>query len=497
MRWDISLKTCPRRLSPWIMRWCLAGATFFAVVLAQSRDTLETKVTGDGSTVILQWSKKHPWDSILQGNKAFLAAEYKTESGRVETECLEPAGVRPSASARYRGYSSGCAGQLGILVGDKENRTIRFKLPDELTGVPAGPVCLFLRMRDLKTIPIRRADQLGSETSRFQYPPWSEAAGKRALATAAKSKAAAIEDAVERSVKNVQAQEQINRGRGWTGIETCRSVKAPRLDMMEGNKPVAAPVRHDELARRVCVLQVGNARLEMQLFTKHLRAAGKLSGDPAVEDQIQAIDGFTGRSGAHYNYVHPPGALVFALEKVPGIASDERYAPRLAQLNQFIDDWKMYAGGVSAYLKEYPEPHFGEADKTLSLQTETVSAGRRIAAAIRGGTDPVPTDVRGFVGASLESWNRCVVEGKAQLETTYKRMVELRAKTPVLQEAVRLESAQACEGGVSKLAQLKTTLADFEKQLQQARAAAAAATVEQGDGKGKQMPLNQSACIAQ
>jgi hypothetical protein len=469
-------------------------------LLAQSRDTLETKVTGEASAIVFQWSKKHPWDINLQSGKAFLAAEYKTENGRVELDCLDPAAAAvTSTAARYRGrVAAGCSGQLGVTIGGKDNRTLRFKLPDELTGVPAGQVCLFLRLPDQKTIPIRKANQSGDDTSRFQYPEWSEQAARRAQVTAARSKVAALEGAVERSKKNVEAQEQINRGRGWIDAAACQSAKAPNLDMMEGTKPVAPPAKHEELARRVCVLQVANAMLEMQAMMKRLRADGKLTGDPAVEDPIQAVEGFTGRSGAHYNYVHPPGLLSFILDKLPAIRSDERYATRLAQLNQFSLDWKTYVGTLSAYLKEFPEPHFGEADKTLDLQTETVNVGRRIAAALREGKDPIAVDLRGFVGASLESWNRCVVEGKAQLETTYQRMVQLRAKTPVLQEAVRRETVQACQSGVTKLAQLKETLADFERQSQQARNTVdAAAAIQPRAKQSQQQNLNQTGCSAQ
>ena len=43
---------------------------------AQSRDTLETKLTADGATILLEWSKKHPWHQELQSRGAALIAEY-------------------------------------------------------------------------------------------------------------------------------------------------------------------------------------------------------------------------------------------------------------------------------------------------------------------------------------------------------------------------------------------------------------------------------------
>ncbi len=74
-----------------------------SIALGQSRETLETKLTGLRGGIILEWSKKHPWDAQLAATPPYLLVEYQTSDGRVaidwgvygvpETFVIDKAGI--------------------------------------------------------------------------------------------------------------------------------------------------------------------------------------------------------------------------------------------------------------------------------------------------------------------------------------------------------------------------------------------------------------------
>ncbi len=135
-------------------RWCgvlgcvagLAGISAPSPLPAQSRETLETKVSVRGDRVLLEWSDKHPWDAILLSNAPVLLAEYRLPTGQVGLDCMT--GV---AGGGYAGR--GCAGLQGTRDRGPRARSLSYTLPRTLSGVPAGNACLLFRMGDQRLLP--------------------------------------------------------------------------------------------------------------------------------------------------------------------------------------------------------------------------------------------------------------------------------------------------------------------------------------------------------
>jgi hypothetical protein len=452
------------------------GAALAWPCAAQSRETLETRVTARNGAVFLKWGKKHPWDAQLQASGAILVAEYRTRAGAVALDCLdspstEPDGARgrrPAMPARR-----GCAGIPGKLEGDRDDRTLRFSLPASTTATPAGPVCLFFRLPNGRVLPIRRANKEREGTARFRYEPWEDAAKHQRDVAALEARVDGMRRAVAVMAQRIAAQESANDRDGWTSPEACQAIQAPDLGNAQRERPLAEPAEQEEIATRVCIMRVWYADSLLARLPLERKIAIGVVQPPAVLDQVFAL--------------------------LPGTAADQPSVPeRQRQAEQYRGDWKRWAASVRHYRDgivrdSFQLPHFGDFRDYLGLQSITTQAGERIAAQLARNERADPTDLAGWVGGSLEAYTRCVSDGKAQLATSYRNARELETRSPAVREGIRQTMIRACQSGLAKLAELRTEHARLVAELQQAEAALSAAQ-RPPSLPDRQVELNTAVC---
>ncbi len=450
-------------LSPITLRAAVSLALVAAASsVAQNRNTLETKITAENGTVLLEWSKKHPWDADLLNFGALLLAEYRTANGTVATDCLNVPQQSPVVTRSYlqRGRSpvvyGGCAGLHSAPNSSRTDRTLRFRLPDVLTAVPSGPVCLYMRLQNQRVLPIRQAGE-GFDTARFRYEAWEHEVVKQTRASSLRAQVEQMTRAIAAAEQSVRNQEVNNAGRGWTSAGACQDITVPSLPVAKLERPVAEPAEQDDIARQVCIVRVSDADRELEEKVEQRLKSGKTSlSRPALKLLSALIEGV----------VQPPPTLAAVLALLPETERGDLFAARREQIQQYDHDWQVWAPKVPDYKRRFPEPHFVSFSETLQLQTETIKAAIRIVKAIDNGKDPDPRDIRGFIGAAVEAYTRCVDDGKRQLETSYRNAMELKAKAPAIQENVRRELVQKCRDGVSTLVRLKAEVERLKQELQ-------------------------------
>lgn len=457
----------------------LFGGGFLRPAYTQSRDTLETRVSASGNVVLVEWTKKHPWDTDLLARGGFLAAEYRTSSGGAGLDCLNnasvPAAAAPSQQSRSRrayGYGGRMANCLGIPsapLRGRDDRVLRFRLPDALYTIPAGPVCLSVRLPNGRILPIRKSTDRGEETARFRHEPWEREAAKQAEAAVLREEIAILQAAVTTAQTSVANQESNNAQKSWQNAAACQNIQVPDLDTGKLDRPVAASDKHDMVARLVCVLRAANGHMRLDRFTERMlkdqtpAGASPTEGVPSPR-LITALAGI--RSGDDlYNFVQAPSILNAILDLAPGARSEAAFTFRLIQLKQFEADWNQYASARAAYRNQFPMPHFGAFDDMLYLQEVSQLIGERLSKALASGAELDPIGIRGFVGASLEAYTRCVDDGKNQLDRNYRSAVELKQSLPQKREAIRQQLTQSCMAGIAKLDELRAALKSNQEQL--------------------------------
>jgi hypothetical protein len=134
-------------------------------------------------------------------------------------------------------------------------------------------------------------------------------------------------------------------------------------------------------------------------------------------------------------------------------------------------DWKMYGERVNDYRRAYPVPHFGNRNDTIPIQSLAALAGGLVTAAAGRGEPVEGPVVLGFVGANLEAYDRCVRDGKQQLQLNFAEARALQATLDTLPERLRQQAVQACQAGVTRLASMRTTLDGFTQQAASAERA--------------------------
>ena len=451
-----------RRRRPIVPPGCVAGAIALAwaiagvrPIAAQSRETMETKITVEGSTVVLEWSKKHPWDAELTARGAVLVAEYRTERG-LGVDCLqdmaapEPA-VRGGAFVRRAAGSRGCPG-VGSRPGDR--RELRFRLPSTLTAVPTGPVCLALRVSGDRTLPIRRATDRGDNTAFFRHQAWEAEAARRARVDALVARNERLERGIAELRRGLATLTQNNERHRFTSAASCEAATVSVREIAATSRPVAEPRDQDQIARRVCIMRVVAAESLVDAQLAKLRAMPAAERPPVNDDRISVA--------LYLRNVQAPTLLRTLLDRA-GADPEPGWLPlRQPQLDQLSRDWETWAVLVPEYQRRFPRPHFESFSPTLDLQTEAGAAGRRVTASWKAGKPAEMRDIRAVVGGSVEAYDRCVVDGRHQLALNYENARSVTQTTSTLRERVRLEAVRECRAALSRADALGTRIAGYE-----------------------------------
>jgi hypothetical protein len=422
-----------------------------------SRQTVETRVTANGEEVLLRWSPRHPWDADLMANGALLVAEYRDRDGDVGVDCLG-GGPPRSADPRARGRAAptrgavGCAGLAGELVRSREDRTLRFRLPQATTATPEGPVCLYFRLPNQRVLPVRRADRHETETARFRHASWEAAASRQAQRRALETRVEQLRQGSEVKARDIAAQEGINARNGWSSRSACAAIQAPAVGHARAERPPTPPEERVAVARRVCTMRVW--------YADSLAAASP--NEQAIRRQV----------------VQPPAAVERLFAMLPQGQQNPAAAARRHQVAEFRRDWAQLAPTIREYRDQlrrdgWGHPHFGSFGDVLMLQRLTREAAARVEEAASRRQRPDPRDVAGVAGGMLEAYTRCVADGQAQLATAHQAAVELQRRAPEVREGVRQRLVRDCQGGIDKLASLQAEHAALLAELREAEAALA------------------------
>jgi len=377
-----------------------------ACLAAQNKDTLETKVVAQGGSVVLQWSKKHPWSARLQSQGAALIAEYRTKTRGVVSEVLRTA-----------------------VAKDSDERALAFRLPDALTSPPEGPVCLYFQLPSRQVLPVRRATDSGSDTARFRYDAWTREAAKRANAESLRLNVEVTRRKIAVNAQDRAAQQQIVGRNGRGSNEACDAIPPPSLAASERPFDAVSPNEQPDIATLVCTLRIANG---------------------------EADDDFESARGPHF--------LETLFEQIPEPSrlGDPNLIQRRRQLDGFIRDWDRWSPQLAAYVSRYRTPHFGARTDSLELPATTAKAARALAQ----GRRPDAPDIPGYVGSSIESYLRCVEDGKKQLQTKFLSWQALASSEPTRVRAAHQQLVLSCKRDVSKLEELTRDGAALVKQLE-------------------------------
>ena len=377
----------------------LAAFATLTAVAAQDRDTLFTRITAEGNTVTLKWDKDHPWDKQLATSGAELFAEYRSAARGVVAESL---------------------GRAASKGGDRE---FRFTLPDSVRSIPASQICLYLQpLGGRALLPVRRANQQGTDPSRFRYEPWERVVRARADAAAADARLATARTEADVAARRVQAQEAVLVKRGWAGPNACQNVTVAASQVPPRPYDVVDPEQQDEVARRVCVHRVWHGRRITQGYVESLRE--RLARLEASRDLKRARDLLQTTYGDAFIVPEAAGPLLEQLRKMVG-GEDAALRPRAAQAAEFLRDWNRLSTNIATY-----DPQLGTATDVLSWPA-TASAvvlrvlGPGLAAqlnaewAMQGEPPATVRDFAGVIGAALDAYTDCVKDGTRQLAVKF------------------------------------------------------------------------------
>ena len=391
-----------------------------------NKKTLGTKVTANGDVIVLDWDKEHPWDAQFTSGVT-LFAEYLTSARGLVAERLSNA--RPIAPGQ---------------------RSIHFRLPGTLTNAPVGPVCLYFKVGQ-RILPVRAANAQGDETARFRNQQWEASAVSQVSRVEHERKLEQLRKSLAAAENTLRASEDQLSKKGWQSRQACDAIPAPSFAESQKPADVFPVTEHEQLSRRICVSRV----VWGQVYVK---------GRIKPEYRLSVDTGF----------VQPPAILEsflrFATEGTP---VNENTQIRNRQLAEFWADWRKWSDSAPGY----KNPAFGQYDDHLDLQdlsTATVNGLFRLnndfqlELATDRKTDPAL--LMGFVGASLEAYSRCVVDGQHQLAAKLLAWSEMQERAPQLAARAREELAGSCRKQFDDIARftaakasLETELADEEK----------------------------------
>lgn len=295
-------------------------------------------------------------------------------------------------------------------------------------AAPLGPVCLQIRLPNGRLLPVRQATSLDEDTARFQYEEWGRSAAARAQKENIEARRSSIRTALSTQSAAVKTQDEINTRKGWVSEQACNNVTGGIVEIHRSERPVASPSEQDRVARMMCIIRLDNG-------------------------------------GQHVATAKSPSQLTHYLERLDPAVRDRWIELRGQQIKQFVDDWKSLSPEIAAFKERYRIPHFGSYSDVLFLQSLTIDAGHAAREAIKASREPRPQDILGYVGGSVEAYDRCIRDGKQQVDLNYRQAQALKADLSTLPERLRLQAAQECREAVTKLDNMRSRLAGFEQGL--------------------------------
>lgn len=426
------------------------------------RNTVGTRLTATSEKIVLDWDPKHPWSAdIARG--ANLMAEYDTRSQGIVLQSLAQ-GKAPGGSAT----------------------SMQFVLPETLTASPVGPVCLFVRLSNNKVLPVRKADQGHSDTSRFRDLSWEVVAASHTGLAEHKRFLSELQAAADNADRLLELKRKSLDKIGWSQGGGCKNIVAPSFASETKPDDVLPLEQQPSAARRACITRVLGAQLEMQKRIQ--RADDDHKADIFLTDMTTAV--------------MPPDLSNYLLDVLTRSKLD--LSTRRLQLAEFQKDWDTYSKNP----EDREHPILGNVRDEISLQAITSAIGRdkemipiwlaflthKPASSLTEKIDP--EKIAGFAGGELEAYSRCVVDSQKQLRSKLDQWEINLADAPRLKEMARQELIASCEKESASLARLvaaQTAAHDRLSQAQQTQPSNATETTLQASGKN----LNAFACSVQ
>lgn len=464
------------------MRWAFAAiATALPwlvteTVSAQGQETMWTEVTARGGAVYLRWHRRHPWAGELP-SAAQLVANYATNGGRAVAEVI------------------------GTPEDAGEERLRRFQLPQTLRDFPAGPVCLTLRLRDGRLVPVRAPSGDGADTVGFRYAAWEEPIVRETRVQVAQRRLADAEIALAVGARNLEQQRAVAASRGWQDFAGCDAIAPSARGGVVKPYDVVEPARHDAVARQVCVRRIWNARLYAFSDADKLEREGKTLGEAEKRSRRNAASVMFSETFGLAAWV--PESLGVLAELPPALAADPVVQARRAQAAEFLEDWRRLVDDIASY-----RPHLGREGEPLAWASEAAEVaeaalGRWLLDKIGGEwikSPPAATREQqlAFIGVSMDTYFGCLEDSVKQLAIkaeAWRREVE---SAPAREAAAREFLVRECRAGVELLRKVEAEHAALVEQLdrEQANFAAVAesADAELPAGDRREQVLNFSTC---
>jgi hypothetical protein len=404
--------------------WLASLVLSWACLLAQDKDTLDTKVVAEGNTITLSWDKKHPWDADLIAHGVSLFAEYKTKSNGVVAERLQAAG--PSGA---------------------NNRFIHFRLPDALIAAPQGAVCLYFQLPNGKLLPVRRADPQILDTARMRYEPWETVAVRNSQEKSHDAQLAALAGAIDQRSAEIGAAEKALNSKGWTSAASCQALPRPQFVSAQRPFDVVDPAQQEDVARRVCVSRIRYA-------DEYLDELFRVKFKDALAPKKEALFDEAALSWVMLS----PDELASILRLSRQDPSDPDLRQRQEQLRDFRTDWARWASSAQSYtprlggkteldflrFQTFLEESCKGDKQTCDRLVYLIASYVRNPANLPSQSPPPSTLMLGYVGGALEAYSRCVVDDQKELRTKYDAWQQLQKDAPGLAEQAHNELVASC-----------------------------------------------------
>ncbi len=433
-----------------------------AVLVAQSSDTLGTKLMLSGQTLNLRWDPKHPWSSQMSSAGVQLFAEYVTaRQGRVIQKL--DAG-RPA------------------IPGDSY---VTLRLPAVLAATPTSNVCLFLQVEGGRRIPLRKPRNAGTDTEHFAATGWAAAVSANSARQFQQQKQTALETAVASSTVAVQAQTAALQKRSWSDAANCERIQPPTFAPPERPADVLPTSEHEATARRVCIQRAVSVR--QAVFEN------KISRAP-LKAQAMAIvlpDPLT--DAALLQYLHAQKDV-----------DREDLRLREAEYLQYKTDWARWKAMALQDVALGTPPAFGGLDDELTVQDVTAVVGLEILnfqnpamPVLDLSRHPATKDILGYLGGGMETYTRCVHDGQDELAAKLLAWNEQVQRAPMLEQIAKTQLRMQCVNAFTELDRQKNQLAALEQQLAAERQRDAPALHEAKVAESRTAVLNDVSCSVQ
>ncbi|WP_139285177.1 hypothetical protein [Terriglobus roseus] len=266
---------------------------------------------------------------------------------------------------------------------------------------------------------------------RFRDLAWEEAAVQQTRSARNDTTLHVLQDSLRAKQGAYDDQRQTAQKRGWTSADACGTAHATSFAIKQKPPDVMPSSEHEGVARRVCVSRV----------VRVAEAVDRLLSDPSQ------LDADTFKEIALE--VQKPALLEALLDilqrKRP---HDTSLQERRAQLHAFNSDWKRWAATADGYT----DPPIGTARDQLHVQSITQLSAERVFAFLLhlpNAPQPDAEDIASFIGGSLESYSRCVVDGQTQLRTKLESWNEMQRTAPERDARAQQQVQQMCRAEIA------------------------------------------------